>query len=471
MNENIIKNLFVCFSILTEMAFAQKFDTFFTDQVLRIDYFHSGTATEERIAIDQIYAGGEWPESRTRLIDDLNLGNYLLRVSDAATNQVIFSRGYAALFNEWQTTDEAKRGVFKTMHETARMPLPKKPVLVEILRRDKQNYFSQQLFATVIDPASRFVSREKRTAPAEVFPLLKNGAPMNKVDIAVLAEGYTGAQKQKSANDAKRLMDIFFDHSPFKENKQHFNVSTVFVASADEGPDNPRGREWRNTPLGMSFNTFDTDRYMMSLENRAIQDVAAGVPFDYIIILVNSAKYGGGGIFRFYACTTVDNEQSAYVLVHEFGHAFAQLADEYFTSDVAYSEIYPAGVEPWEPNITRLLDPPEVKWRQFVEKDTPIPTPWDQAGYFKMEEERGKAIQAAKTEAERQSVREKYRKLLDEFFAKQQYWNKVGAFEGAGYLAKGLYRPTLRSIMISGTRDFGPVNTAAIMRMIEFYTK
>jgi hypothetical protein len=450
---------------------ANQFDAFFTDRVLRIDYFHSGTAAEEHIAIDQVYAGGEWAESRTRLIDDLNLGNYLLRVSDAAANQVIFSRGYATLFNEWQTTDEAKQGVLKTMHETVRLPLPKKPVLVEILRRDKQNYFLQQLFATVIDPASRFVSHEKRATPAEVFALLKNGAPVNKVDIAVLAEGYSTAQKQKFAGDAKRLMDIFFDHSPFKENKQNFNVSTVFVASADEGPDDPRGGQWRHTPFGMSFNTFDTDRYMMSLENRAIQDAAANVPFDYVIILVNSTKYGGGGIFRFYACTTVDNERSDYVLVHEFGHAFAQLADEYFTSDVAYTDAYPAGVEPWEPNITRLLNLPEVKWKQFVEKDTPIPTPWDQAGYFKLEEERAKAIQAAKTEAERQSVRQKYGKMLDSLFVNQKYWNKVGAFEGAGYAAKGLYRPTLRSIMISGTRDFGPVNTAAILRMIDFYAR
>ncbi|MCG3121164.1 MAG: hypothetical protein ALAOOOJD_04155 [bacterium] len=447
------------------------FDAFFTSQTLRIDYFHSGTATEEHIAIDQIYAGGEWAESRTHLLDDLNLGNYLVRVSAAATNQVIFSRGYATLFNEWQTTEEAKRGIFKTMHETVRLPVPKSPVIVEIYGRDKQNYFTRQLFATVIDPASRFVSREQRAMPAEVLALIKNGAPANKIDVAVLAEGYTAAQKQKFAGDAKRLMDIFFAHSPFKENKQNFNVSTVFVASADAGPDNPRANEWRYTPFGMSFNTFDTDRYMMSLENRAIQDAASNVPFEYVIILVNSTKYGGGGIFRFYSCTTVDNEQSAYVLVHEFGHAFAQLADEYFTSDVAYSDAYPVGVEPWEPNLTRLLAAPEVKWKQFVEKDTPIPTPWDQTGYLKLEAERGKAVQAAKTEAEKQAVRQQYAKLLDEFFAKQPYWGKVGAFEGGGYLAKGLYRPTLRSIMISGTRDFGPVNTAALQRVMDFYTK
>jgi hypothetical protein len=459
--------------VIAQIAFAQTntFETFFTNQALRLDYFHSGTATEDRIAIDQVYAGGEWPESRTRLFDDLNLGNYLLRVSDAATNQVIFSRGYSTLFNEWQTTDEAKRGVFKTMHETARLPLPKKSVLVEILRRGQQNYFTQQLFAAVIDPASRFVSREQRLAPAEVFSLLKNGAPANKVDLAVLAEGYTAAQKQKFANDAKRLRDIFFEHSPFKENKSHFNVSTIFAASAEAGPDDPRAGQWRHTPFGMSFNTFDTDRYMMSNENRAIQDAAANVPFDYLIILINSAKYGGGGIFRFYAGTTVDNEQSAYVLVHEFGHTFAQLADEYFTSDVAYSDIYPAGVEPWEPNITRLLDAPEVKWQSFIEKDTPIPTPWDQAGYFKIEGQRVKALQAASTDEERQNIRQKFAQRLDSLFVSQKYWNKTGAFEGAGYLAKGLYRPTLRSIMISGTRDFGPVNTAAIQRMIEFYTK
>jgi hypothetical protein len=463
--------VFLAIAQIANTQTTSPFDTFFTNYVLRVDYFHSGTATEERIAIDQAYAGGEWPESRTRLIDDLNLGHYLLRVSDAATNQVIFSRGYSTLFNEWQTTEEARRGVFKTMHETARMPLPKKPVIVEILRRDRQNYFSQQLFATVIDPASRFVSREKRATPAEIFPLVKNGDPANKLDIAVIAEGYTPAQKQKFSNDSKRLMDIFFDHSPFKENKQHLNVSAVFVASSEEGPDDPRQAVWRNTALGMSFNTFDTDRYMMSLENRAIQDAAANVPFDYIIILVNSAKYGGGGIFRFYACTTVDNDRSDYVLVHEFGHAFAALADEYFTSDVAYTDAYPAGVEPFEPNITRLLNAPQIKWQQFVEKDTPIPTPWDQAGYFKLEEERLKALQAAKTEAERQSVRQKYSKLLDEFFAKQKYWGKVGAFEGAGYAAKGIYRPTLRSIMISGTRDFAPVNTAAVERVIEFYVE
>ncbi|MDZ7288496.1 MAG: IgA Peptidase M64 [candidate division KSB1 bacterium] len=465
---------FIVLVMVAQIASAQptdSFDSFFTDQILRIDYFHSGTATEEKIAIDQVYAGGEWAESRTRLIDDLNLGNYLLRVSDAATNRMIFSRGYATLFNEWQTTEEAKRGVFKTMHETVCMPLPKKPVIVEILRRDRQNYFSQQLFTTVIDPGSRFVSHEKRATPAEVFPLIKNGEPANKVDLALLAEGYTANQRQKFISDAQRMTDIFFEHTPFKENKPKFNVSAVFVASTEAGPDNPRGGEWRNTALGMSFNTFDTDRYMMSFENRAIQDAAANVPFDYIIILVNSTKYGGGGIFRFYACTTVDNERSEYVLVHEFGHAFTQLADEYFSSEVAYLDAYPSGVEPWEPNITRLLNPPEVKWRQFVEKDTPIPTPWDQAGYLKLEEERGKALQAAKTEAERQNVRQKYARLLDEFFAKQQYWNKVGAFEGAGYLAKGLYRPTLRSIMISGTRDFGPVSTAAIQRMIDFHAK
>jgi hypothetical protein len=462
------------FVAVAQIVIAQtpnQFDAFFTDYVLRIDYFHSGTASEEKIALDQIYAGGEWAESRTHLLDDSNLGNYLARVSEAATNQVIFSRGYSTLFNEWQTTDEAKRGVFKTMHETVRVPLPKKPVIVEILGRDKQNYFTRQLFAAVIDPASRFVSREPRAMPAEVSALLKNGAPANKVDIAVLAEGYTAAQKQKFTSDAKRLVDIFFEHSPFKENKQNFNVSTVFAASPEAGPDDPRARQWRHTPFGMSFNTFDTDRYMMSLENRAIQDAASNVPFEYVIILVNSAKYGGGGIFRFYACTTVDNEQSAYVLVHEFGHAFAQLADEYFTSDVAYSDAYPAGVEPWEPNLTRLLDAPNVKWQPFVEKDTPIPTPWDQAGYSKLEEERGKAVQAAKTEAEKQIVRQQYAKLLEEFFAKQSYWGKVGAFEGGGYLAKGLYRPTLRSIMISGTRDFGPVNTAALQRVIDFYTK
>lgn len=464
----------LCSLALVQIASAQPTDpfaTFFTDQILRLDYFHCGTATEERMALDQVYAGGKWPESRTHLIDDLNLGHYLLRVSDAATNQVIFSRGYSTLFNEWQTTEEAKRGVFKTMHETVRMPLPMKPVIVEILRRDRTNYFSQQIFTTVIDPASRFVNREKRTVPAEVFPMVQNGAPANKLDIALLAEGYTATQKQKFSNDAKRLIDIFFDHSPFKENQQQFNVATVFVASAEEGPDDPRGGQWRNTALGMSFNTFDTDRYMMSLENRAIQDAAANVPFDYIIILVNSAKYGGGGIFRFYACTTVDNDRTDYVLVHEFGHAFAGLADEYFTSDVAYTDAYPAGVEPWEPNITRLLNPPEVKWKEFVGKDTPIPTPWDQAGYFKLEEERVKALQAAKTDAERQGVRQKYSKLLNEFFLQQKYWNKVGAFEGAGYTAKGLYRPMLRSLMISGTRDFGPVNTAALMRVMEFHKR
>ncbi|RKY53654.1 MAG: peptidase M64, partial [Candidatus Neomarinimicrobiota bacterium] len=169
-------------------------------------------------------------------------------------------------------------------------------------------------------------------------------------------------------------------------------------------------------------------------------------------------KYGGGGIFNLCSCCYIHDDEKEqswwpnYVFVHEFGHAFAGLADEYYSSAVAYNEFYPPGVEPWEPNITALLDPENLKWKKLVEPDIPIPTPWNKEKYDKIPRSQSKDKEA----------------LLH----KQEYWGKVGAFKGAGYASEGLYRPYLDCRMFSKSlTGFCPVCSDAIVKMIRFYSE
>jgi hypothetical protein len=164
------------------------------------------------------------------------------------------------------------------------------------------------------------------------------------------------------------------------------------------------------------------------------------------------------------------------VFVHEFGHHFAGLADEYYTSDVAYETGATNLPEPWEPNITALKDPSRLKWRDLVEPGTPIPTPWDKMEYETKSREtqaRRRALLAKKVpETEIDAL---FREQLGwdvKFLSSMKYSGKVGAFEGAGYEAKGLYRPEADCIMF--TRDpvgFCRVCRRAIGRIIDQYSR
>ena len=469
------KTTWVVLLLLAVPAFGQQVDyaRFFTGATMRVDYYHTGDAKSEVFSLDQVYQAGPWPGSRVNLIDTLNLGKYLVKVFDVATNQLIFSRGFSSLFGEWQTTQEAIDGIKRTFHETVRFPYPRRAVQVVIAVRDKFMHF-QDRFSTVIDPNSRFVNRETRSPEVTVRDVMVNGPASAKVDLLILGDGYRAEEMDKFRKDVDHFVKVLFGTRPFSERKRDFNVRAVEIASRDSGIDEPRKNLWRNTALGCAYNSFDLPRYVLSFENRTLRDAAGAAPYDFLYILVNSNRYGGGGIFNLYAtCFTGSPSkelawQHDYVFVHEFGHSFAGLGDEYYSSNVAYTDFYPPGVEPWEPNITALADPEQLKWKALVEPDTPIPTPWDKAAYDSLEQLR--------TKIPRDNP-EEYRRRLDEIqkqqvvlLHRQKYWGKVGAFEGAGYSSTGLYRPFLDCRMFSlRLVDFDPVCRAAIRRMIDFY--
>lgn len=450
------------------------FEQFFVNKTLRVDYFHTGTATREFISLDRVYEQGVWAGSQKNLIDVLNLGKYLVKVFDLATNQLIYSRGFASIYGEWETTGEAQNEIFRTFHESVLLPFPRKPVQVVLAKRDKWMHF-QDIFSTVIDPVSRFVNREQPASKFKVMTLLENGPPHEKVDFLLLGDGYSTDDLNQFRQDAERWKKVILSTSPFKERAGSLNIRAIEVISKDSGIDEPRKNIWKNTALGASYNSFDSPRYVLSFENRAIRDIAAAAPYDFIYILVNSDRYGGGGIYNLYATGMNHGENPSfdwhveYMFTHEFGHSFAGLGDEYYTSSTAYLDFYPAGVEPVAPNVTALLDASQIKWKSFVKKNTPLPTPWPKAHFDSLE-----AIRAT-WDRSKKGYYEKWDQLREQqvkAFKTSKYDDQVGAFEGAGYSSKGLFRPAMDCRMFSRSlAPFDPVCQAAIVRVIEFYSE
>ncbi len=450
------------------------FNDFFLDRTMRVNYFHTGNKGQEIVALADIVSDGPWAGSRTRLVDDTNLGKYYFAVIDRETNRVIYSRGFASVFGEWEITDAAKQRP-GTFSESIHFPWPKKPVQLVLEKRDAENAF-QQIWSTVIDPSSRFVNPSTRPPAGKVWSLFENGPVSEKVDLLIIGEGYTEAELPKFHNDAKRLAARLFDTEPFKSRKSDFNVRALDLTSAQSGVHRPRTADNRRTATGVQYNIFDSERYVLTLDDRTFRDVASAAPYDFIEILVNEKQYGGGGIFNDQATASVDSGFSEYVFVHEFGHHFAGLGDEYYTSDVAYETGAAEHPEPWEPNLTAMHDPATLKWRDLVDKDTPLPTPWDKEAFEKhsrdYQAERRKLRAANVPESEMDKLFRTERDWETNFLSAQKYAAKVGAFEGAGYEAKGLYRPQVDCIMF--TRDevgFCRVCRRAIERIIDMYSR
>ena len=454
---------------------ASQYSRYFLDKTMRVDLYHTGTKGQETISLDRVYEEGEWPGTRTQLVDPLNLGEYFMRVYDLASAQLIFSRGYSAYFNEWQTTDEAMGGIFRTFQETVRFPFPKKPVQVTISRRDKQMVF-HEIFSMTIDPnAATQVHKEPHAPVHKATKLVDNGPSQNKVDLLILPDGYTKEQMEKFHSDAKHFADVLLGTSPFKERRKDFNVWIIDVESRQSGIDKPDANEWRDNALGTMYNTFGSARYVLTEENRTLRDIASAVPYDAIAMLVNDNRYGGGGIYNLYETCYAQTDtkgmewQMDYVFVHEFGHSFAGLGDEYYTSQVSYNDFYSKGIEPWEPNLTALNDPSNVKWKDLVSKDTPLPTPWEKATFDSLESARAKLDRLA---PDYYAKREPLYRQAQDLLKNSKYAGKVGAFEGAGYASKGVFRPAIDCRMFSlSLVDFDPVCRAAIERVIDYYTK
>ncbi|MCP4202344.1 MAG: peptidase M64 [bacterium] len=451
---------------------ALAFDAHFTGATMRLDLFHTGNAESETVTLDRVRIEGPWPGSRTQLLDAANLGKYFFEVVDLGSQRVIYSRGFSSIYGEWETTGEAAEGVMRTLSEAVRFPEPRRPVQVRLRKRGADQSFAE-IWQTTIDPVSRHVHRA--SVPArDLWPVFENGDPAVKVDLLILGDGYTGTEMAKYRADVRRMTTHLFDHEPFASRKSDFNVWAIDTPAPETGISRPRSALFRDTPLGTSYNSLDSERYVLTLDDRAWRDVAAATPYDFAIILVNSEKYGGGGIYRLYATAAVDSAFAPYLMVHEFGHSFAGLGDEYYTSDVAYEDFQGGMIEPSEPNITALRDPESLKWRDLVAHSTPLPTPWAKEAFeekqHQIQAERRRLRAEGAPEAALEKLFTEERETMTARLAAEEHAGKVGAFEGAGYQAKGLYRPAADCIMF--TRDqvgFCPVCSRAIERVIDLY--
>ncbi len=416
-------------------------------------------------------------------------GRYLVQVFAAIDNALIYRKGFDSYFGEYKTTEPAARGVVKIFSESLLIPCPKNRIRLEVALRDRQNQ-PQVIFKTEIDPGDMFIVREKLSDDVQIIEQVRNGAPGDKADLAVLAEGYTAAEEGKFRQDLARFSDLLLGQEPYKSFRERFNIYGLFKASRESGCDEASFGQFKNTALASGFDAFGSERYLLTADNRAMRDMAAHVPYDAILIMVNHARYGGGGIYNLYCTFTTDNQWRDYLLMHEFGHSFSGLADEYYTSAVAYNEFYPPGVEPLEANITALLEPGNIKWKELVTKKTAVPTPWEKAAfeamdkaYQKKRREMNELIAARKrADAPREEVEalqvrsEEMSRLngleVNAFFRKSRFQGKVGAFEGAGYAAKGLYRPMLDCLMFSrGLRPLCTVCEQAVINTIRYYSE
>jgi hypothetical protein len=416
-------------------------------------------------------------------------GRYLLQVFAAADGTVIYRKGFDSYFGEYKTTAPAAQGVVKTLSESLLIPSPKKRIRLEVALRDRQNR-PQTIFKTEIDPEDMFIVREKPGDDVQVIEQVKNGEPGNKVDLAFLAEGYTAAEEGKFRQDLARFSALLLGQEPYQTYRERFNIYGLFKASRESGCDEASFGQFKNTALQSGFDSFGSERYLLTEDNRAMRDMAAHVPYDAVLIVVNHRRYGGGGIYNLYCTFTSDDQWRDYLIMHEFGHSFTGLADEYYTSDVAYNEFYPSGVEPLEANITALLDPKNIKWKELVTKKTNVPTPWEKTAYEEMsnayQQKRREMIEliAARKRAgapagEIEALQAKSDEMsrlngleVNAFFRKSRFQGKVGAFEGAGYAAKGLFRPMLDCLMFSrGLRPLCKVCEQAVVDTIRYYSE
>lgn len=404
-----------------------QFDNYFHDKTLRMDYYHTGNDQEEFFYFDELIEEPFWGGSKVNLIDTFEYGNYYVKVFNKSNDSLLYSRGFSSLFREWQTTNEAKK-MQRAFSEAVIFPYPKQEVEVVIYSRNWDGQFEEK-FRQLVDPDNYFIKKDRRLV-YPTFDVHRSGNADKNVDIIILPEGYSEGEMGLFIDDCRAFADGMFEFSPYSSNKDKFNIRGVLAPSLDSGNDIPADDIWKQTLLNTNFYTFDSERYCMTMDNKSVRDLAANGPYDQIYILVNNEKYGGGAIYNYYNVSVNSNELAAKIFIHELGHGFVGLGDEYFNSSTSYNDFYNLEVEPWEPNLTTLVDF-NSKWKDMMKKKTPIPTP----------------------------DTEKYR-------------NKLGVFEGGGYVAKGVYRPVHDCLMNSFNVDeFCPVCSKSIQNMIDFYSE
>lgn len=408
----------------------QNFDDYFVDKTLRIDYLFTGNAHQQSIVLDGLTSLPQWAGRRHNLADLPLQGNGKVTVRDKATGKVIYRTSFSSLFQEWIGENEAKT-VTRGYENTFLVPFPKQKVAITAELTDNRHEVAAS-FTHDVDPADILIHNRGIKSITPHRYLLHNGNSAECIDVAILAEGYTPAEMDLFYEDAQKACNALFDHAPFTQNKKKFNIVAVASPSKDSGVSIPRNNLWKETAVSSHFDTFYSERYLTTRSVKAIHNWLAGIPYEHIIILANTDTYGGGGIYNSYTLTTTHNPMFEPVVVHEFGHSFGGLADEY-AYESEPSSLFPYDVEPWEPNITTLVDF-DKKWADMVPKGTPIPTKPETDGNKK--------------------------------------YTKVGVYEGGGYSLKGIYRPATECRMkINEAPVFCPVCQRAIQRIIDFYTQ
>ena len=461
------------------------FDRYFTNKSMRIDYFHTGDAIAETVEIDQIYRYDSWAGSLNNLVDQLNYGAYYHKVYDQASGDLIYSKGFDSYFKEYQVSTPAINGEVKQFHESAIVPFPNSPIVFALEKRDESGNMIE-VFREKIDPDAALL--KPLDPEVRIYTSLDNGNSNIKADIAIIGEGYTSDEDQKFQDDLKRFTEYFFRADPCKSNKNKFNIRGVLKPSQDSGVDEPRAGIDKNTSVNATFNSMGSERYLLTEDNQSLRDIAGHVPYDALYIMVNHTRYGGGGIYNFYCVYTSDNINSDYLMVHEFGHSFFGLADEYYTSSTAYNDFYSADYEPAEPNITALKDPENIKWKHLLNEGVDIPTPWPKKNYDSLDliwqahraelndaifllQKNGASEEEVKLAKADYDQRSKQRSVeVQDYLENSGFAGKVGAFEGAGYASTGLYRSSVNCIMFTRTGYFCPVCQDAMIKVIDSYS-
>jgi hypothetical protein len=420
--------LFLLCLIAVASTRAQVFADHFADKTLRVDYIFNGNASGQAICLDELSALPTWAGRKHHLAELPLQGNGQIVMRNAASGKTIYTTSFSSLFQEWLETDEA-RNVTKGFENTFLLPYPLQPVEIEITLLDPRRNVRASM-KHIVHPNDVLIEQKGNSHITPHKYLLHNDSPEKCIDVAILAEGYTLQEMQTFYEDADIACKSIFDHEPFKSMKKRFNVVAVASPSTDSGVSVPRLNEWKHTAFGSHFSTFYSDRYLTTSRVKAIHDALAGIPYEHIIILANTEQYGGGGIYNSYTLTTAHHPMFRPVVVHEFGHSFGGLADEYFYDNDVMTDTYPLDIEPWEQNISTQVDF-AAKWKDMLSENTPVPTPAE--------------------------VSENY---------------PTGVYEGGGYSAKGIFRPAENCRMRTNEYPaFCPVCQRALRRIIEFYTE
>lgn len=413
------------FLLLFALTSAQNYDKFFTNEVLRIDFYLFGGEKQTKASIQSLKKEPFFAGTREkRIFPDYGTFRYELR--DAKTQQPLYRKGFAPLYSEWLHTEEAKTNKWRIFEQVAHLPFPKNEVIFEVARRTFENQW-EVILSESISPKSYFIQNET-PFPYPITRLYGNRPPHKAVDLVIIPDGYTAQEMEKFIQDSKKMIDYLLHFPPYSKYKDAFNVYAVQVPSQESGTDIPKENLFRKTALHSHFSTFDSDRYLTTPSLFALADYTAPLPTDQVFVLVNTENYGGGGFYNVMNIGASDAPYNKEVFIHEFGHGFVGLGDEYFYDDDIILFDYNYTIEPWEPNLTTLVNFKE-KWKSFVKKSTPVPTP--------------------RTE---------------------KYEKEVGAFEGGGYVKKKMYSPVQDCRMKTNTTpNFCPVCSNEIEKAILFH--